>query len=229
MLDETGEFHASIKSRRFDRVLSKNGSTSTASPSDTVVYRDESFVVCPTLGSFLPFWYLILPVEHHLSFSDWAAQREQRSVASAVASIVRNLWGREEEFIWFEHGPTSAGSITGCGVDHAHVHVLLKSNISTENLLHGALAFGVTGWNEANFAEIYDTRLKNREYLAFGNSIHGYLKNLSEPVGSQFFRRVLAFLCNDRDDWDYRTHAHQDIARQSVEGLAGKKHLQSAL
>lgn len=220
MLDETSEMLGEIKPNRFDRVLADQGLTPSLLPSDTVLYRDESFVVCPTLGSFLPYWYLILPTEHHLNFSDWAAQTEDRCVTAEINRIVGNVLGDDKDFMWFEHGPSKRGSVTGCGVDHAHVHVLFGSNLSTKSILDAAASLNVEGWNRSDIADVYDKRSGNSEYLAFGNSSVGYLKNLSAPVGSQFFRRVLALLNDDRKDWNYKIHSHQNMAQLSVDWLA---------
>lgn len=223
MLDDISEISGIPKPRRFHHVLTDLCVEPPLLPSDTVLYRDEHLVVCPTLGSFLPFWYLILPTERHLNFSDWADQRAERCVTSEISGIVREVLGEFDNYIWFEHGPSQYGSITGCGVDHAHVHVLLDTNLTVNNILDTAVLLGVDDWNQTNLSCVYDERDATSEYLVFGNSSVGYLKNLSAPVGSQFFRRVLARLDGNREDWNYKVHAHHEFAQLSVDRVAERK------
>ena len=211
------------KSGRFNKLLLNLPFARPLLPSDTVVYRDDSVVVCPTLGSFLPYWYLILPTKQCLNFSDWSKQAADRSIPSEISKVVNKIGGNGKEFIWFEHGASSQGSVTGCGVDYAHIHVILDSTFSTDDILRTSNTLNVIDWHQATLDEIYHARHKNGEYLAFGNSSIGYLKNLTASVGSQYFRRILAILSNNRRDWDYRIHHHQDIAQMSVDRVARKK------
>lgn len=223
MLDDTMKNSGATNPRRFHRVLTDLGTAPPLLPSDTVLYRDENFVVCPTLGSFLPYWYLILPTEDHLNFSDWADRDVERSIVSEVSRITRDVLGESGDYIWFEHGPSQRGSVTGCGVDHAHIHVLLDTNLTVELILEAAMSLGVTDWCQTKTCSVYDGRTSGSEYLVFGNSNVGYLKNLSAPVGSQFFRRILAQLGNNRDDWNYNAHAHQEKAQISVDRVTKRK------
>lgn len=225
MLDDINDISGKIKikPRRFHHVLTDLGAKPLLFPSDKILYRDEHLVVCPTLGSFLPFWYLILPTEDHLNFSDWADQRTERCVTSEVSRVARDVLGEANDYIWFEHGPSRHGSITGCGVDYAHVHVLLDANLTVENILETAMSLGVDDWHQSNVSSVYDERAVAGEYLVFGNSTVGYLKNLSAPVGSQFFRRVLARLSGNRQDWNYNEHAHQALAQLSVDRVSKRK------
>ncbi len=206
---------------RFSMVLSVDAME--RHPSDTVLYRDKDLIVCPTLGSFLPFWYLIIPTQHYLNFSDWERSAVGNSAASQIRRLVVNALGEDADFIWFEHGPSKRGSITGCGVDHAHLHVILDSGFSAADLLQATAQLGVKSWHRSTFDDVFGHRTDEGEYLAFGDSSTGHFKNLLEPVGSQFFRRAVYCLRGNRSDWDYRQHPHQDIAQQSVDRVLNKK------
>ena len=208
---------------RFSKVLSNNEQNLARLPSDVVLHRDEDMIVCPTLGSFMPYWYLIIPTQHHLNFVDWASEADKRSIADEVQRLVRDVLGENDDYIWFEHGPASRGSITGCGVDHAHVHVILECGFGTNDMLRAAAELGVHDWHRSDFEDVFDNRTYDSEYLAFGSSSTGYLKNLSKPVGSQFFRRVLSRLNGKRTDWDYKQHPHHEMAQQSVDRIVNKK------
>lgn len=223
MLEANGSIFNESAPVRFSRVLSNAEQNPSGFPSDIVLHRDEDMIVCPTLGSFLPYWYLIIPTQHHLNFSDWESEADERSIAAEVQGLVRDVLGEDDDYIWFEHGPASRGSITGCGVDHAHVHVILGCDFGTSDMLRAAAELGVQSWYRSDFEHVFDSRTDCSEYLAFGNSSTGYLKNISKPVGSQFFRRVLSRLSGDRADWDYKQHPHHEVAQQSVDRIIKKK------
>jgi diadenosine tetraphosphate (Ap4A) HIT family hydrolase len=207
---------------RFSKVLLNDVGSTAELPSDVVLHRDEELIVCPTLGSFLPYWYLIIPTKHYLNFSDWEQETEKRSVATRVQRFVRSALGQQDDYIWFEHGPASHGSITGCGVDHAHLHIILETGFEVKDLLNAAAELGVQDWLRSDFDGVFNSRTDGAEYLAFGDSSTGYLKNLIAPVGSQFFRRALSHLGGNRADWDYKQHPHQQTAQQSVDRILGK-------
>ncbi len=207
---------------RFSKVLLNDVGNPAGLPSDVVLHRDEDLIVCPTLGSFLPYWYLIIPTKHYLNFSDWEKDAEKRSAATRVQRLVQSVFGEKEDYIWFEHGPASHGSVTGCGVDHAHLHIILETGFGIKDVLHAAAELGVKDWLRSDFDGVFNSRIDGGEYLAFGNSSTGYLKNLLNPVGSQFFRRALSHLDGNRTDWDYKQHAHQQMAQQSVDRIMSK-------
>lgn len=219
MLETTSKVFNGSASVRFSRVLSDEVSVDAKLPSDVVLHRDQDVIVCPTLGSFLPYWYLIIPTQHYMNFADWESASNERSVYRRINSLVRDVLGDVDNYIWFEHGPTSKGSITGCGVDHAHIHVILDCDFGTREILRAATELGVDNWEQSDFNCVFRNRIDSGEYLAFGDSKTGFSKKLLKPVGSQFFRRALAHLDGKRTDWDYKEFAHQQIAQQSVDRI----------
>lgn len=202
---------------RFSKVLSDVRTTESGLPSDVVLHRDEELIVCPTLGSFLPYWYLIIPTQHYLNFADWEKDFGERSVWDRIQTLTRSVLGEFESFIWFEHGSASRGSPTGCGVDHAHIHVILDTRFGTHDILQASAAYGVKDWKQVDCDRVFHKHRRGDEYLAFGDSKTGFLNTLSGPVGSQFFRRALAYLDGNRTDWDYREFPHHQFAQRSVD------------
>ena len=63
------------------------------------------------------------------------AQWTQRDHVAPVG-YVRDIAGRmgrsADELIWFEHGSAAINAITGCGVDHAHLHLLVDPPFTFE-------------------------------------------------------------------------------------------------
>ena len=53
--------------------------------------------------------------------------------ASTLHQRSRDAHGRSaNDVIWFEHGATIENRVTGCGVDHAHIHLLLEPSFQFE-------------------------------------------------------------------------------------------------
>ena len=60
-----------------------------------------------------------------------------------MVGVLHNFSGRDlrlhlglgaDEIVWFEHGPCSTGTSIGCGLDHAHIHVLIRPSFSFRSL-----------------------------------------------------------------------------------------------
>lgn len=218
MDDQAHAGRASAAGSRFDRILFQSGNPDFNRPWDTVLHRDESIVLCPTLGSFLPFWYLILPTERSSNFRDWESRITGRSASRELKRAVETVFGQDQRFIWFEHGAAEAGSVTGCGVDYAHLHILLDVDFDLSKMLWASERLGVAAavWQRCDLDKVYESLCTSREYLIFGNENEAFHASLNTPVGSQFFRRALAEISGFRSDWDYRRYDHQDKAALSV-------------
>jgi ATP adenylyltransferase len=94
--------------------------------SEVPILETDRFVVWPSLGGFIEGWVLILPKEHVLSVAacprEWLD--ELRGLAATVVRRVESAYG---EAAIFEHGPVARATLTGCGIDHAHLHVVPTS------------------------------------------------------------------------------------------------------
>lgn len=223
MLDMTDRKYRVSLNERFGKVLAATSDESSCEPFDVALHRNDEIVLCPTLGSFLPFWYLMIPTEHHLNFADWQRADGQRSVSELVQETLLDVFGQTDNLLWFEHGAVAKGSITGCGVDHAHIHILLTDRFTTDDILQAAVSLGVEVWTTSETKDVYQNLTDGEEYLVFGDLSVSHVKTLSTPVGTQFFRRALALLDGCRTDWDYKDFAHDGNARQSLEHVLTSK------
>lgn len=217
MLDITAGKHRGSLNARFDKVLAAGSDDSKREPFNVALHRDDEIVLCPTLGSFLPFWYLMIPSEHHLNFVDWQRADGQRSVPELVRKTLLDVFGQTDNLLWFEHGAVARGSITGCGVDHAHIHILLTDRFTTDDVLQAAVSLGVEDWTISETRDVYQNLNDGEEYLVYGDLSISHVKTLSKPVGTQFFRRALALLDGRRADWDYKEFSHHSNALLSLE------------
>jgi hypothetical protein len=92
-------------------------------PWDEVLFDSMSYVVTPSLGSFIEGWTLIISKRHVTSMSQLSLSeiRELNSLIPEIRKRVEQAYGPT---IVFEHGPLTAGTEFGCGIDHAHLHVV---------------------------------------------------------------------------------------------------------
>src|SRR5258706_7191524 len=121
------DFATDAVAGRFSSLLSKHGCPKPLY--DEVLARLHNCVVTPTLGSIIPNWLLIIPEEPVLHFSKWNT-RFGVSPERVVNDLLHQRGIHPDRAVWFEHGPARAGSLVGCGVDHAHLHVLIDAPFS---------------------------------------------------------------------------------------------------
>jgi ATP adenylyltransferase len=138
-----------------------------------------------------------------------------------VQSVIPNLAHQYGPLIAFEHGANTEGSITACGTDHAHLHLVPLS----ESLLPKLNDSGLH-WVKCKASQIASITGRN-EYLFYSDltfkdhwqDTTGYLHVLESPT-SQFFRRLVADQKGKTDVSDYKIFPHLDVALQTRRMLA---------
>lgn len=169
---------------------------------DSPVLKSPGYRVLPSLGSIVPGWTLIIPRQHHLNMSTHYDDPEFTQVRLRVATVLKERLRMPVRV--FEHGATQVHSSTGCGVDHAHVHVVpLK-----ESLLRtvGDMAPDLT-WVRVAMTDVM-RYAGDAEYLWYADDAtqqepQGMLAVLPAPR-SQFFRRAIAANLGMPARFDYR-------------------------
>ena len=86
------------------------------------IAESEHFFAMASIGSFVPGWTLVCPKRHYLNLADFYETAEFVEFSSRVGSAVVQAYGAP--VVAFEHGCRHAGSLTGCGTDHAHLHLV---------------------------------------------------------------------------------------------------------
>lgn len=197
--------------RRFDALLS--GSSSAAY--DQPLLDRGRWLVAPTVGAIVSGWLLALPRQQILSFRDWAADGGP-SPLSVIEEVRGHLSLAPEEIIWFEHGPASAGTIVGCGLDHAHIHILLQPSFGLDDLLVRARSMSELDWRKTSASDCYGQLPLGKSYFAAGSGKQAISANSVESAGSQFFRRVIASLAGAETGWDYRRFTHLPHIEETI-------------
>lgn len=200
---------------RFDRILAGRQPRAIY---DSVLIDLGDMVVTPTLGSIVPHWVLGIPKRRADNLVQWSSGDPARPLC-AIREIIARLDADPSKVIWFEHGPVSRGSVVGCGIDHAHVHILLEPRFGFAEFSKAAREQSALTW-QSGTGDPYTRIPADTSYLVAGSD-ENYAVALSvEIVGSQFFRRVIASLTNDVHRWDYRVHPHVENAARTVAAYA---------
>jgi ATP adenylyltransferase len=181
---------------------------------NTVLRETDTMVVTPTLGSIIPNWVLAIPKRHAANAAHWA-QNQCNAPLSAIKNIARSFGRDPRDIVWFEHGATEAGSIVGCGVDHAHIHILLTPPFSFEQLSEEVQADADLGWSLRNGCA-YAAIDSSRSYFVAGHGEQFLLAQSVESAGSQFFRKAIARVVHRNAAWDYRCHPHMENVTETI-------------
>ena len=186
---------------------------------DEPIASNDEFVAVASIGALVEGWTLIIPKTHQLSMIN---VYRSSIFADFVGSVLSPLNQQYGPLIAFEHGANKDGSMTGCGTDHAHLHLVPLG----ESLLTGLQSSGLQ-WVQCHASEIA-SRSEEDEYLFYtelnNNEVWqdpvGYLHVLEDP-SSQFFRRLIANRRGGVEVTDYRRFPYLDTAMQTRSVLAG--------
>jgi len=200
--------------RRFEMLLQGEIPDAAANHDRPLLARTD-WLVAPTLGAIVPNWLLLIPRDPVLNFRVWSELRAQ-SPEILLRDVRQHLGLREDEIIWFEHGPRIAGTATGCGLDHAHIHILLRPRFSFEAFTEKAQSLSKFGWTTGASEEAYRRIAVDRSYLIAGSGDTVIVAQDVEATGSQFFRRVVGALADAGDAWDYRRYPHADRIAETI-------------
>jgi hypothetical protein len=159
-----------------------------------VTTMSPGIAVMPSVGSLGRIHALILPIDH------------ARSTAGAPAGVARALWDVAQALredlsdvgfgsVVFEHGLPPHGG-TGCGVDHAHIHVVAITPDTPLRSPRGP-------WANHRSGPPHLCIDPDREHLVLGLPSGEWLTRYEDNVQSQFLRRWLATELG-YETWDWR-------------------------
>ena len=183
---------------------------------DTPWMKGSDYAALVTIGALVPGWSLICPINHGFNLSTSYQDSAFWQFCGTAMDIVTRAYG---PVTIFEHGARHDGSLTGCGTNHAHLHVVpLNFALAVE-----ALRFDRTrNWERCLITEI-EERSAGREYLFVsttvrGKETEGLLCMPNEPI-SQYFRRVIANRLGLGDLFDYKRYPMMEIGQSSLARL----------
>ncbi|MCX5518071.1 hypothetical protein OSH10_06455 [Kaistia defluvii] len=184
---------------------------------DTVLFESQRCLVTPTKGSIVANWVLIIPQNSALSFAEVQYQQKINAF-SEVRSVAREL-GAVANYLWFEHGPGMPSSEVGCGVDYAHIHLLLAPEFSLDRFSSVAITASGTVWKESSPLSVYNEIQADEDYYVFGDANRAYHIN-GRSLGRQFFRKVIAEIAERTAEWDYNSFQNVENAQYTVDNYS---------
>lgn len=199
---------------RFEGILRGNASDLCDQP----LIDLPEWVVAPTVGSIVPGWLLIIPRLQVLNFRDGGVAGGPSS-QEVIGHLLKHIGLRCDEVIWFEHGPSALGTIVGCGLDHAHVHVLIRPSFSFDAFEAAVKQGAPLHWRSSEVEVDYSLLSRQGSYLIAGSGSRSIAAEGVEAAGSQFFRRAVASLVGASDQWNYKRDQHLHNVAATVEAF----------
>lgn len=185
---------------------------------DTVLFESSNFVVVPTRGSIVKGWLLVVPKRHFPCVGAFAPdlREEFNDVRATVSSVVKAKYG---SVIQFEHGPVGVGHPAGCGVDHAHLHVV---GLNTDLIEHSTNNFKLPAiWEKIDTVNRTADAFAERVPYLFVENENGEQWLLKHHgIGSQMLRKVIASQRGLADYFDWKQHAFPENVTQTICDLA---------
>lgn len=180
-----------------------------AEPWDVEVLGNAQFAVVPSMGSLVPGWLLAVPRTAKLNLSGLNPAYKS-SLSKLIDEVGTGLKGLPGEVYCFEHGSVYHGSLAGCGVDQAHLHIVPLEF----DLVAAAKLYDDVEWSDLDAKNDPLTQLpKDGEYIAIWRWSDGVgLMGKPQKPTSQWVRRVIAHSLGVSEEWNYRTHPqHQNV------------------
>ena len=184
---------------------------------DIPLVETANFVVLPSLGSLVEGWLLVVPKAHFIATAAYSIDllHEHSHLISLVKGVQRDVYGP----VWlFEHGPSSPSRSIGCGVDHAHVHLVPIDCDLTE----AAKAFLPQGvdFASADFNGCREGWEQGLDYLyCEGPSQEESRAAVAQNLGSQIFRKAIATIQKRPEQFDWKIDTHLPNIRATISRL----------
>lgn len=185
--------------------------------SSRIVGETESLVAFPCIGQLAPGHFLIVPKNHFATMRDAVASTISLSeqFAVIVAHVHSLLDADAQDSLYFEHGAECPAD-GGCGIYHAHVHVIPRAS-------HVDLTLSSPAQFKGSYSNIYSA-LSSVEpegsYIMFGSHKKGFIaQGVEAPLPSQTLRRLVAHELTN-DSWDWREAGREadllDLVRKAA-------------
>ena len=180
---------------------------------DKPIAHNEEFYAIASIGALVEGWTLIIPYTHQLSMRKTYVNPLFLNLAGKVLPSLIEKYG---SVIAFEHGANKEESITACGTDHAHIHLVPWEG----SLFYKRNNYGMK-WDQCRASEIAD-KANGKEYLFYAEL--GGKESWEDPLGvihilenptSQFFRKIIAEQLGRPEVSDYKIHPRLSVARQT--------------
>jgi len=163
----------------------------------------DAGVVVPSVGALVPGWVLVVPRTHAYSTAEFDGEDRAsfQALVERAKDVVASQWGPS---VVFEHGSAGAGRLAGCGVDHAHVHVVPIDLDLRESIFLLGDPFNRLEW-EARSEPSGDDR--RTDYIWLHDLTGGWIAR-ADVLPSQVVRRAIAKVIGV-EIWDWKADPQQ--------------------
>jgi ATP adenylyltransferase len=187
--------------------------------SETLISESEHFVAWASLGAMIEGWLIVVPKEHYLSLATLPSSL-RGEFEDFRGGLERSLRASYGSAVAFEHGPSTVKTPAGCGIDHAHLHMVP----TTYDLLSPtkALMPRDATWEPAS--SIWDAKSAVKAgkcyiYIRQNDGSQWLFSALNIP--SQLLRRVISMQLGRPELYDWRENPEHGIVEATIRRLQG--------
>jgi len=183
---------------------------------DEPLFFSANFLALPSLGSIVEGWILVVPKKHFLSIGAMPADlaNEMMDFRARVAEYLTPKYGA---LCAFEHGPSSLKRQVGCGVDHAHLH-LVPIGFDLISAARPYLPRDIQ-WSDADLYKCRSAFAQGRDYL-YVEQLFGHARiAVHDEFGSQIFRKAIASQLGVPDRYSWRDYPQHENITRTIESL----------
>jgi ATP adenylyltransferase len=179
--------------------------------------ESPNFLALPSLGSLVEGWMLILPKKHVLSLGALPDSliSEFQVLKTEVVLRLRKIYGKASVF---EHGPSGEGRTVGCGVDHAHLH-LVPIDFDLADAISPYISAGLS-WSKADLSDCRKSVQEGDDYLYFEQPVGNGWIIRGQMLGSQLFRRAIADRIGTPGDYNWRLNAKVENIESTISAFS---------
>ncbi len=162
-----------------------------------------------SFGAFIPGWTLVVPPRHvpsiaALTPAEWP---EYEFLFDTTRALVEDRFG---ETIAFEHGASSFFRAAGCGINHAHAHIVpIDIDVREAVSLLGG-EFEAYEWEPTGRRP---TSLPDHDYIWVADRTGTWIRHTRDQP-SQVVRRALASAVGAMT-WDWKENHRLDMVRRT--------------
>lgn len=184
---------------------------------DRPLFESRHFVALPSLGSLVEGWLLVLPRRHFIATG--ALPPELRGeLLSFMGEVRGHLEAAYGVVTAFEHGPATPHRSVGCGVDHAHVHMVPTA----VDLVVAAQPFMPAGvsWQGATWSDAAGPTAADLDYLFVELPSGQGMMATSRDFGSQVLRKALATAIGAPREFSWREHPKHEKIEATIRRMS---------
>jgi diadenosine tetraphosphate (Ap4A) HIT family hydrolase len=190
-----------------------------------ILLESDNLSIFPCIGQLTRKHSLIATKQHLNTFAQ--AFNSDSCLYEEVSTLISEFKllhvEDSERLLIFEHGAICSDS-GGCGIYHAHIHLVPVSN---DIVISSLYEFSVP--SRHRLADCYRNIDYEKSYVFAGYfDSELFIEERAVPLRSQYLRQKLAFQLNV-DEWDWRKYQYQPSLQHMLDlAITSKKELENA-